>query len=107
MTSGTHDIDDEAVALAQAEIARAAVVSRDARPVLELVVARLHVLLHARQCFAILVRDDQRVRIEAASGLESRLREVAPRHDRDGIAMTAMTERRTVSSADVLNDPAI
>jgi PAS domain S-box-containing protein len=107
VTPNTPGIDHEAVARAQAEVARAIATSHEAQAVLDLVVERVRALLGARVCFVILVGGDQRVRITASTGLRSGHREVLPRHDRDGIAMTAMTERRPVWSADVLNDPAI
>jgi GAF domain-containing protein len=107
VTPGALDVDHAAVARAQAEVARAVAESREPRTVLEPAAARLHALIGARQCFVIVVRGDQRVRVVASSGLVSPLREVLPAHDRDGIAMPAMTERRTVASHDILNDPAI
>jgi PAS domain S-box-containing protein len=97
----------EASARALADVARAIASSREVAAVLDLVVERAHAVLGVQQCFLILVRDDERIRITAARGLRSRRREVLPQHPRDSVAMTAITERRAVWSADVLNDPAI
>jgi GAF domain-containing protein len=107
VTQGTDDLDYVAVVRAQADVARVAVQSHEPQAALDLLVNRLRALLRARQCFVILVGVDQRLRITASSGLSTRHREVLPLHERDGIGLTAMIERRTVSSADVLNDPAI
>src|SRR5947207_4405235 len=107
VTLGTHDIDHDAAVRGLAEVAGAAATSRDSQAVLDLLVARVRVLLHARACFVILVGTDQRVRVTASSGLVTRFREVWPQHDRDGLAMTAMADRRTIVSEDVLNDSVI
>jgi GAF domain-containing protein len=107
VTQDTDDLDYVAVVRAQADVARVAVQSHEPQAALDLLVNRLRALLRARQCFVILVEGDQRLRITAWSGLSTRHREVLPLHERDGIGLTAMVERRAVSSADVLNDPAI
>jgi PAS domain S-box-containing protein len=107
VTPGTDAVDYVAVVRAQADVARVAAQSHEPQAVLDLLVHRLRALLRARQCFVILVGDDQRLRITASSGLSTRHREILPLHERDGIGLTAMVERRAVSSVDVLNDPAI
>src|SRR5262245_41173796 len=107
MTQTPGSFDHAAVARAHAVVVRAAAGARQARPVLDLVVAHLPSLLDARQCFVMVLRGDQRVRMVASHGLTNPPREVLARHDRDSLAMTAMTERRPMPSADVLADPAV
>jgi len=87
-------------------VARAVVASHDAQPVLDLIADRLRALLGASRCFTVLLGRDLRVRIAASSGLAATPPPIAPAHDRDGIVLTAMAERRVVSSSDVLSDPA-
>jgi PAS domain S-box-containing protein len=103
----TPGTDHETAARAQAEVARAIAASHDPQAILELILDRTLDVIGATKAFVVLVGSDERVRITASRGLVSPLREVLPRHDRDGVAMTAMTERRPVWSTDVLNDPAI
>ncbi len=101
------DWTQAAAAGALADVGRAIATSRETHAVLDLIVDRACALLAARQSFVVLVAADERLRIAASRGLVGQLRELLPRHDRDGVAMAAMTERRAVWSADVMNDPAI
>ena len=94
-------------ARALAEVGRALASSRESPQVFDLLLEQACTVLGAPQGMLIVVGTDERIRMIASRGLRSRAREVLPRHDRDGIAMTCITERRTLWSADVLNDPAI
>src|SRR6185369_7780870 len=103
---GDRDAVGYGPARAQAEVARAIALSRDADAILDLIVDRACTALGAQRCFVIQVGADERIRITASRGLISRSRELLPRHGREGVSMTALTERRPIWSADVLNDPA-
>ncbi len=108
MTPGDHDTVHQAAARAQAEVARAIASSRDLEAVLDLVVERVRALLGAQKAALMDVGADERLRILAARGFVTPLpemRELRPRHARDGIPMIAMTERRPVWSADCLHQP--
>jgi len=104
---GDRDAVGYGPARAQAEVARAIALSRDADAILDLIVDRACTALGAQRCFVIQVGADERIRITASRGLISRSRELLPRHGREGVSMTALTERRPIWSADVLNDPAL
>jgi PAS domain S-box-containing protein len=99
--------EDRGAAGALAEVARAIALSREPQAILDLIVDRARTALAAQRSFVIQVLADERVRITASRGLISRSRELLPRHGREGVAMTAIAERRPVWSRDVLNDPAI
>jgi PAS domain S-box-containing protein len=100
-------LSSHAAVRALAEIGRALASSREPREVLDLVLDRLCELVCASRAMLVVVGPDERVRVTASRGLTNVIREVLPRHPRDGVAITAITERRTVSSRDVLNDPVV
>src|SRR5262249_17154252 len=89
------------------EIGRLLASSRELREGLDLILDHAVALCSASHAMVILVGADERIRIAASRGLESHVRELLPQGGRDGIAMTAITERRSVTSPDVLNDLAI
>src|SRR6185369_12606583 len=94
-------------ARALAEVSRALTASHEPQDVFTLILDRLCVLVGATSAALVQVGADERVRVIASRGLATPLRELRPAHDRDGLAMTAITERRTVWSADILSDPAV
>src|SRR5262245_32248606 len=95
------------VARALAEVSRALTSSRESQDVLSLLLDRACTVLRAQQGMVISVGADERIRVIASRGLLGTVCEILPRHARDGLAMTAITERRAVWSRDVLNDPEI
>ena len=90
-----------------ADVGRALSSSREPREIIDLILDGLSPLLDATRTVLIVVGADQRIRMTAFRGLNTRIRELLPRSGRDGLAMAAITERRTLWSADVLNDPAL
>jgi PAS domain S-box-containing protein len=89
-----------------AELGRA-VASLDPRHVLETIAARIPDLAGTPGGAVALVMDDGRVRFAAYRGLPAEFAAFEPRHPRDGVTASAISERRPVWSADVLNDPAV
>ena len=92
---------------ALAEVSRALTSFHEPQEVLDLILGHLCALTGSSGALMVQVGADERIRVTASRGLVTPLRELLPAHDRDGLAMTAITERRTVESADILNYPAI
>jgi GAF domain-containing protein len=88
-----------------AELARDAV-SLDLARVLEVVVERTSQLIGTSRTAVAIRETDGRIRIVAAQGMPDWIRDFAPQHSRDGATAKAITERRAVWSADILEDPA-
>lgn len=80
--------------------------SLDLARVLEVVVERTSLLVGTSRTAVAIREVDGRIRIAAYQGMPDWIRDFAPQHGRDGATATAITERRPVWSADILEDPA-
>jgi GAF domain-containing protein len=80
--------------------------SLDLDRVLAAVVERTSPLLGTARTAVAIREPDGRIRIAAVQGMPDWIKDFAPRHPRDGATAMAITERRPVWSADILEDPA-
>src|SRR5262245_49036414 len=92
-------------ARALADVARAIASSHDLEVVLGMIAEQVCALVDAQRSLVVLLGAGEHIRLVASHGLANRFAELRPRHRHDGLAMTAITERRPVWSADVLRDP--
>ncbi|RMF88204.1 MAG: GAF domain-containing protein, partial [Nitrospinota bacterium] len=92
------------------EVGQAITGSLDLQEVLDMIVARACSLLHTQRAGLALITyegNDMVPRFVAQRGLSSTfITRIRPRHWRDGTTFMAITKRRPIWSADLLNDPA-
>jgi PAS domain S-box-containing protein len=94
---------------ALAELGNAIASSLELKKILSLILDRVCTLLGAQRSSVALVHPEQSGApwiYQASRGMSPAFQHFKPQHPRDGVSPTAITERRPVWSADLLNDPA-